>query len=250
MRRDATRYWDLRRQLLKTSLSGMVAFNALVYLGLHSTTASNAQLLNSTIPVLVVIVGTLLSGQGLSRHQLGGLSLSCIGVLTIILHGDIDRLRSLQFSLGDVIVFAAMVSFSLYTVWLREFPADIDRLGLLGAQFSIAAAVFAPSVVGEFIAGYRATWDFGSVSAMMYVGMAAGFLANLLYMLGIARIGPIRAGLCIHLVPLYGVIISAILLGEALHVYHAVGMAMIIAGLSLSQIANPDSANRESYTNA
>src|SRR5215470_10783590 len=51
MRRDVQRYWACRWQLVRISVAGMVAFNLLVYLGLHDTTASNAQLMNSTIPV-------------------------------------------------------------------------------------------------------------------------------------------------------------------------------------------------------
>ena len=50
MRRDMKRHWEHRWQIVRVSLAGMVAFNLLVYLGLHSTTASNAQLMNSTIP--------------------------------------------------------------------------------------------------------------------------------------------------------------------------------------------------------
>jgi drug/metabolite transporter (DMT)-like permease len=69
---------------------------------------------------------------------------------------------------------------------------------------------------------------------MIYVGLAPSLLANLLYMFGIARVGAARAGLFIHLVPPYGAIMSIAFLGENLHIYHAVGMVAIIAGLACS----------------
>jgi drug/metabolite transporter (DMT)-like permease len=235
MKRDARRYWDLRWQLLRVSLAGMVAFNLLVYIGLHSTTASNAQLMNSAIPVLIVLFGAVFLRRRLSAMQSFGLLLSCVGVLTIILHGDFGRLVTLQFSHGDLIVFAAMVSFSLFSVWLRSFPADMNRVGLLGAQFVVAVVVLFPFVVWEYISGVRATWSPSALAAMLYVGLAPSLLANLLYMFGIARVGPARAGLFIHLVPLYGAIMSIVFLGESLHGYHAVGMAAILAGLVCSQ---------------
>lgn len=235
MKRDMGRYWEWRWQILKTSLSGVVVFNALVYSGLHTTTASNAQLMNSAIPVLIILFGSVFLRQSLTRQQIFGLLLSCVGVLTIILHGDFARLIALKFSYGDLIVFLAMVSFSLFSVWLRSFPADIDRLGLLGAQFVVAVVVLLPFVVWEYMSGLRASWSTGGIAAMVYVGIAAGFLANLFYMFGIARVGPARAGLFIHLVPLYGVIISSMFLGEKLYPYHAAGMVAIIAGLALSQ---------------
>lgn len=73
---------------------------------------------------------------------------------------------------------------------------------------------------------------------MLYVGIAASLLANLLYMFGIMRVGPARAGMFIHLVPLYGAIMSIALLGESLHIYHAIGMAAIMAGLACSNVVD------------
>lgn len=235
MRRDVKRYWAYRWRLVQTSLAGMVAFNVLVYLGLHSTTASNAQLMNSTIPALIVLLSVMFFRQGLGVAQIVGLVLSCAGVLTIILHGDFARLLALEFYRGDLLVFGGMVSFALFSVLLRSLPADIDRLGILGVQLAIAVMVLFPFLVWEYIiGGARATWNAGAIAAMLYVGIAASLIANLLYMVGIARVGPTRAGMFIHLVPLYGAILSTALLGETLHIYHAIGMAAILAGLACS----------------
>ena len=238
MRRDMKLYWDCRWRVLRVSLTGMVAFNVLVYWGLHATTASNAQLMNSTIPVLIVLLGAVLLGQRLSVTQIVGLVLSCVGVLTIILRGEVAGLLDLQFSPGDVIVFGAMVSFELFSLGLRSFPKDLDRLGLLGAQLIVAVVMLLPLLVLEYIAGARATWSAAGLAAMLYVGIAASLLANLLYMFGIARVGPSRAGMFIHLVPFYGAILSIALLGERLHLYHAVGMAAIMAGLACFSLAD------------
>jgi drug/metabolite transporter (DMT)-like permease len=250
MKRDMSRYWEFRWQLLRVSLAGMVAFNLLVYVGLHSTTASNAQLMNSVIPVLIVLFGAAFFRQRLNAMQIFGLLLSCVGVLTIILHGDFSRLFALQFSHGDVIMFGAMVSFALFSVWLRSFPADMDRLGLLGAQLVVAVAVLFPFLVWEYLTGIRATWGVATLAAMLYVGLAPSLLANLLYMFGIARVGPARAGLFIHLVPFYGAIMSIAFLGESLHVYHAVGMIAIIAGLACSRPEHGKRVQRPKACNA
>lgn len=172
--------------------------------------------------------------QRLAGGQVIGLVLSCLGVLVIILHGDLARLVSLEFSQGDLVVFTAMVSFSLFSVWLRDFPPDLNRIGLLGMQFVIAVAVLAPLAATEYLLGARPSGTGSSLAAMLYVGVAAGVVANLLYMFGIARVGPARAGLFIHLVPLYGALMSSALLGEQLHLYHAVGMAAIVGVLVLS----------------
>lgn len=238
MRRDLHRYWELRWQILRVSIAGMVVFNLLVYVGLHSTTASNAQLMNSAIPVVVMLVSALFYKQPLRMGQILGLLLSCFGVLAIVLQGQLSRLLALEFSHGDLVVFAAMVSFAFFTVWLRSFPADLNRLGLLGAQLAVAVVLLLPFFAWEYAQGARAAWNTSSIAAMVYVGIAPSLLANLLYMFGIARVGPARAGLFIHLVPLYGAGMSILFLGEELHLYHAIGMAAILVGLACSREGN------------
>jgi drug/metabolite transporter (DMT)-like permease len=99
--------------------------------------------------------------------------------------------------------------------------------------------VLLPFLVWEYlIGGARATWNSAALAAMLYVGIAASLLANLLYMFGIARVGPTRAGMFIHLVPLYGATMSIALLGESLHIFHAIGMAEIVAGLACSDMVD------------
>jgi len=238
MKRDMSRYWELRWQLLKVSLAGMVAFNLLAYSGLHATTASNAQLLNSTIPVLIVLLGAVFLRQRLSVRQMCGLFLSCAGVLTIILQGEFARLLTRQFSQVDLMVLAAMLCFALFSILLRYLPADTDRIGLLAAQLAVAVVALLPFLVLEYRGGARATWNAAAIAAMLYVGVAASLLANLLYMLGVARVGPVRAGMFIHLVPLYGALLSGVLLDEHLGAYHAVGMAAILSGLVCSTVVD------------
>ena len=235
MRKDLHSYWRYRWQIVRLSLSGMVAFNALVYLGLHDTSASNAQLLNSSIPVLIILFSSLCQRHRISILQTAGIALSCAGVLTIIFRGDPHRLSSLQFSRGDLAVFGGMASFALFSIWLRTFPREVDRLGLLGAQIVVAIVMLMPLAIVEYRFGYHTHWTIAGSAAMLYVGIAAGLLANLLYMSGVARVGAARAGLFIHLVPLYGVVISVSFLGETVHFYHAIGMAAIVGGLAFSQ---------------
>jgi drug/metabolite transporter (DMT)-like permease len=235
MRRDLARYWEHRWLLLRVSLIGVGAFNTLVYLGLHTTTAANGLLLNSMIPVLIVLFGALFHGHRLRAVQALGLAISCVGVLIIIMHGEWSRLMALQFSGGDVTVFIAMMCWALYTLWIRGFPADLNRFGLMGAQILIALCALFPLCAWEAAGGLRPTWNSSSLLALLYVGVVPSILAYLLYMQGVARAGAARAGLFVHLVPVYGAILSVMFLGESLHLYHAVGIALILTGLACSR---------------
>ncbi|MBN3858594.1 DMT family transporter [Paraburkholderia sp. Ac-20340] len=236
IRRDARRYWHLRWQLVRTALTGLAGFNLLVYAGLHSTTASNALLLNSIIPVLIVLFGGLIYKQRFTGNQVVGMALSCTGVLVIILHGELSRLIALQFSAGDAIVFLGMVCFALYSLWLRALPDDLNPAGLLGAQLLIAVLFLFPCFMWEYCAGHRAVWTHSSLLGICYVALVASLLATFLYMAGVARVGPSRAGLFIHLIPVYGALLSSLLLGETIRIYHFVGFTVILAGLVFSNL--------------
>ncbi|SAI70978.1 membrane protein [Bordetella ansorpii] len=250
IRRDWRRYWELRWLLVRTAISGLTLFSALVYVGLHYTTAANGQLLNSTIPVLVLLLAALFFGQKLVARQVLGLALSCAGVLTIITHGNLQDLLSLSFSQGDLIVFGAMASFALFSLWLRAVPADLSRIGMLSIQLGITVAAMLPFAVIEYLSGARTNWSGTTVAAILYVGIVASLLANLLYAIGVARIGPAKASLFIHLLPVYGSLMAVGFLGEALHPYHAVGISVIIAGLALSRTAPPAGARHAPAQNA
>ncbi|SAH99635.1 membrane protein [Bordetella ansorpii] len=239
IRRDWRQYWRLRWLLVRTGLAGLAMFSVLVYIGLHHTTAANGQLLNSTIPVLVLLMAALFFGQKLVARQVVGLALSCVGVLTIITHGDLAGLLALSFSEGDLIVFGAMASFALYSLWLRSVPPSLSRIGLLTIQLGITVVALLPLAVIEYRGGARTVWSATSVAAILYVGIVASLLANLLYSVGVARIGPAKASLFIHLLPVYGALMAVGFLGESLHLYHAIGISVIIAGLALSRTAPP-----------
>lgn len=234
MRRDWRRYWDQRWLVLGTSVMGVAAYNSLLYFGLRTTTASNALLLNSLAPLLIVLLGAAVYRQRLSVSQGVGLGLSFAGVVTLVLQGHWSQWQTISFVPGDTIVLGAAACWAIYTLWLRQLPADLDRVGLMGVQVIVALTVLLPAMMLEYSLGARSTLGVTSYAAMAYVGVFASGLAYLLYMRAVQWFGPARAGLCVHLAPMFGVVLSALFLHEHLHAYHAMGIAAIAAGLVCS----------------
>jgi drug/metabolite transporter (DMT)-like permease len=231
MRRDLPKYWKFRWRVLGASLSGVVSFNSFVYLGLQLTTASNGLLLNSFIPILIVLIAAIFFRQRLHLAQIAGLTVSFAGVLTIVTQGNWSNLASMSFSRGDLFIFCAMVSWALYTLWIRGFPADIDRIGLMGTQILLAIPVLVLLYLFERASGATPTWNIHSIAALTYLGIFPSVVAYLLYNLGVARVGATRAGLSIHLIPLFGMFLAVIFLHEVVHSYQVLGMVAIVAGL-------------------
>ena len=70
-----------------------------------------------------------------------------------------------------------------------------------------------------------------TVSALAYLGVFPSVIAYVLYNLSVARLGASVAGQSIHLIPVFGVLLAVVFLGEQMHAYHALGIAAIACGL-------------------
>jgi len=230
--------WPLYRRyfwrILLLTLPGVAAFNSLVYWGLQTSTATNGMLLNSTIPLLIMALGALFWGQRLSLWAILGLVVSTLGVAVVILQGSWARAAALDFARGDLIIFAAMVAWALYTMGLKLFPPEVNRIGLLAVQIALALPILAPFLAWELSSGRVPVWTPGSIAALVYIGIVPSVLAYLFYTKAVEMAGPARAGQFIHLLPVYGAVLSALILHEPLHLYHAAGFGLILTGIVLA----------------
>src|SRR3989337_2498189 len=73
--------------LLVLSLTGIALFQSLVYLGLRSTTAVNAVLINSSIPLFILLCSWVIERERASWRQIAGMLLSLAGLLAILSAG-------------------------------------------------------------------------------------------------------------------------------------------------------------------
>jgi drug/metabolite transporter (DMT)-like permease len=232
------RDWPLYRQhlgfVLKTSIVGVTSFNTLIYLGLHGTTATNALLLNSTIPVLIILFGVIFYKHRLYTLPTIGLILSLIGVGAIILNGDINALLTFSFNASDLIIFTAMICWAIYTLWMKNTPDGMNRTALTCVQIAIAVIALLPLWLWESGGQLPIHLNNNAKMALLYVGIFPSVIAYVSYSVAISRVGPMVSGLFIHLMPVFGVILAAIFANESIQLYHIFGIALIALGLVLS----------------
>lgn len=223
--------------LLLLGLFGVAAFNGFLYHGLQYTGAANALLLQAAIPALVLAMDRLLNGTRVPALRLLGVAVSTLGVLAIVAHGDIARLIALHLGTGDLMVFAAVLSWAIYTALLPRRP-KIAAPAFLLLTFTVGLVAMAPLAVGEAAAGQHVHWSWAILAAFLYVGLLPSVVAYFIYDAAVTRIGAARTGQTITLMPLFGAILSAVLLGERLEGYHYAGMGLILAGIILSALSS------------
>ena len=109
--------WGL---LMFLGLTGIFAFNTLLYEGLKHTSPVNATLINAFNPVLTVILSVFILGEKLWGKQIFGLVLSVIGVAWIAVQGQPERFLRMTFNPGDLIILVGALVWAIYSIGVKK----------------------------------------------------------------------------------------------------------------------------------
>jgi drug/metabolite transporter (DMT)-like permease len=222
------------KPVLILGVIGVGGYNTFAYLALQHTTATNAVLLNSFIPVVTIAISWAFLGKHLSRPQAIGVVISLFGALTIVARGDLQVLTHLNLNIGDAWMLGAVLVWALYTVGLAWRPAGVDPMLMLAAMTSVGVAALFPAYLWEMAQGRHINIHLGSLASLAYVGIFPSFLGYIFYNRGVAEVGANKGSLFIHLMPVFGTLLSFIFLGEIPLWYHYFGIALIFTGIWLT----------------
>jgi drug/metabolite transporter (DMT)-like permease len=231
VRRDwpvVRRHW---RTMLFLGAIGVGTHNALAYIGLNYTTATNGVILNSFIPVMIIAFSWVFLRERLSGVQLAGVLVSLAGVLTILSQGSLAAIASLRLNGGDLFVVLSMAMWSIYTICLRWRPPGLDMLTFLFVIACIGDLCVLPLFLAERAFGRPLVLTFANVSALFAVGLFSSVLAYIFWNRGVELVGASIAGLFVHLMPVFGVVLAWLFLGERLAPFHVSGIALILTGI-------------------
>ncbi|MFO1398251.1 MAG: DMT family transporter [Burkholderiales bacterium] len=222
------------RVLVLLGVIGIATHNSLAYLGLRYTTATNGVILNSFIPVMIVSLSWVFLRERLTPLQLAGVMVSLGGVLAILSEGSLATLLHLSVNGGDLFVVLSMLMWSIYTILLRWKPAAVDLVPFLFVIAVIGDVVMIPFWLGEMALGLRMHWTWGNLAALLAVSLFSSVLAYIFWNRGVAEVGASVAGLFVHLMPVFGIVLAWLVLGERLLPFHVAGIALILSGIWLT----------------
>jgi drug/metabolite transporter (DMT)-like permease len=209
---------------------GAGCYNTLSYLGLVSTEALNGLVMNAAGPMFIALTAWSLFGDRLLIGQLIGMTMGFAGVLLIIGKGNLASLAAFKFNPGDILLVGAMFTWSIYTAFLRKRP-PISWQSLSWTIYAVAAVSNLPFALIEHALGYTMRADFATAATAGYAAIFPSLIAYIFYNRGVELLGPARAGLYLFLVPVFGALLAMVFLGEKLYPFHALGFALIVAGV-------------------
>jgi drug/metabolite transporter (DMT)-like permease len=226
----------IRRNLPILTVFGAIGaggFTLLGYWGVSNTTAVNATLLNSSLPLFVVPLSWLLLGLTVSRMQLLGIVFSLAGVITIVSAGNPQALAQLTLNPGDFLILGAAFLWAVYTVMLKWRP-PLGALSFLFMTVVTAAAMSLPFYAWEMATGKTTIVTPAVFATIGYLAVFPSIVAYVCWNQAVATVGPNVAGFFNPIIPVFGVLFAVVLLGEPLRSYHVAGFALVLAGVILT----------------
>ncbi len=225
----AVKSWKI---MVVLSLLGISAFNTLLYTAVHTTTAINAAMIQSTMPAMIILITLMLYRERITRGQAFGVAVCISGAFVVILRGRLGALFAMTFARGDLMMVCAVAIYALYSALLPKRPA-IHPLSFLSLSFGLGTLGLLPLYAIEIAGGQTLAWSGAVILSILYVSLFPSVLAYFCWNRGVQFIGANRTGLFINLIPVFATILAVLLLGESLAMFHITGMLLIFAGLFL-----------------
>ena len=222
------------KQLLLLGALGMWICGAFVYQGAHTTSAVNIGLIYAATPVAIAFASTQLLHERVNAWQRAGMALALGGVLFVLAKGDLANLRAVRFTVGDLWILAAAVSWVAYTVLLQRWPSALGPTPRLAAITFGGLLVLLPFSALELALAPTPPLSPKALWLIVLAGLLPGFFSYQAYAYMLRELGAARSSLVMYLAPVYAAFTAWALLGEAPRWYHAVGAALILPAIWLA----------------
>jgi drug/metabolite transporter (DMT)-like permease len=234
--RELTDKWLIWRNewkdLLFLGACGMWICGAFVYIGAKTTAAMNIALLYSVAPVLIASVSAIWFHEKLRPRQWLGGALALCGMLFIISKGSWTTFTQLSFTVGDWWIVAAVISWTLYSLVLKNRKSCLSVFSRSTAVTLGGVLLLIPLTLIEMtMSGFPTTIDSRALILGLVAAVIPGFAAYQAYSFMQSELGAAKAGIVLYLGPLYGAFTGYIFLNEQPQLFHFVGAALILPGV-------------------
>ena len=242
LRSEATLRFERRDLglLLVAGAVGVTLNQLCVVYALQLTTATNVSLLTATQPIFTAVIATVVGDELLGRRHWSAIVLGMAGVVLIVEGGSNEPAGSVATAagtlpLGELLALGVAVTAASSWVAIRRLLARYSPFRILTAQMAIGTALLLP-----LAAPALASLEYSAVTplawgTLAYSALLAGVVTNLLYYVGVRRVGASRAAVYQYLQSFLGVVFAVSLLHEPLRPLQVLGGVVVVAGVLLSR---------------
>ena len=225
-----------RAQLIPLLMIGLLATLGLtlIFTGMHSTSATNAELFGRAEAVFLVILAILILHERLTQlHAVGGV-LILLGIIIVALRGFTE---GISFKFGDILIISGALCFSTVSIILKKYLANVPPELILFTRSAIAILIFfllSPFIEHQFIEEIRSL-PLLLLPPLIGFGFLSRFIATLGFYAAIERLPITTISFFTPVAMVLAIIFAHFYLGEPLLTYHFAGVGLILCGIFLTR---------------
>ena len=216
------------------ALTSVGLFNSFTYLSLVHTQVINASLFNTAIPAIIILLCFIFKIERTNKFQILGLILAVCGILSIITKLDLNVLFSLNFNKGDLIMIGGVITWGLYSAFLKKKKFTLPLLTLVQVLCTFGLFFIFPQFIYEFSQGQLIKFDINLFYILIFLALFPSIGSYYCWAGAVSIIGANRAGIFLSLIPLFSTIMAISFFNELFQFFHLIGAILIILGLFLS----------------
>ena len=216
------------------SLTSVGLFNSFTYLSLVHTQVINASLFNTAIPAIIILLCFIFKIEKTNKFQIIGLIISVLGILSIITKLNLELILSLNFNKGDLIMIGGVISWGLYSSFLKKKKFVLPLLTLVHVLCSFGLIFIFPQFIYEFSQGQTIYFNMNLFYILIFLALFPSIGSYYCWAGAVSIIGANRAGIFLSLIPLFSTIMAIFFYNEQFQFFHLIGAILIILGLFLS----------------
>lgn len=207
--------------------------SAILFLGLNFTTAINATLINAAQPALTVLPAWLLTRDRITAGQAIGIFAALAGIIVMVSKGSLAAVLALKFNVGDILALTAIFGWTLYATLQHRLPSELGAGVKLFVIFLSGSLAVLPFYIIETAVYRPVPASLSAVGIIAFLGIVGSLAGIALWNAALSTVGPNRATIFLNLVPVFGVSLAIIFLGEQLFSHHLAGAGLVGLGVLL-----------------
>jgi drug/metabolite transporter (DMT)-like permease len=217
----------------RLGLVGMTFYHLMFFTALRYTTASNASVINGSMPIITAIISVFVLKEKLSSRRVLFIITAFIGVLTIITNWDLTQLLEMNINKGDLLMLCGTISWASYSVMIKKANSSLSALKLTCYTLLMCLVIIAPFGIREIILYDSLNVPLTSYYTIIYMALFPTVIGYTIQQGAIKSLGPSTAALFINLVPFFSIILSMIILKESLNTMNIFSGVIIICSVIL-----------------
>ncbi|ASK79348.1 hypothetical protein CF386_09810 [Paraphotobacterium marinum] len=233
--REKNNLQTLKKNIIPYILLGLVGITcsqSATFIGLKSTTSTNAALIFSLTPVVTPIIYNYINKVKMLGHQILGISLSVTGVFIVLSKGSVNNVLNIQFNLGDFTVVCGLLCWCFYNVLTQKCIKDSTPLQTTTYTilFGSVGLILVALLTNDDIYNVISQQSNRVIINLMYLGVMCTFLGYLFWVNGATKLGASNISIYFNLVPIFVVLIG-LFYGKIPNISVCFGILMVLCGV-------------------